>query len=223
MRTKDAVKALLSGAVVYVAMAACSAGRSSTGYSSNGTGGAASGGVSMSAGGSTLGGGVDGSGGLGSMMDAMVDAIAEPVPDAEAQTVSGTRLKARYWVGDDGSKQFAGWFDSERNEQCSFRTAEDGDIRCQPVAEATGGVYFAAGCTTPYFYASTGCGVAPKYGSLATGCSIGLFTLTASSPTMVYVGTPANCVSTAVPTGFSFFTGSAIAATLFVKATEQVE
>ncbi len=50
-----------------------------------------------------------------------VGAFADPVPVAIAQD-PGKRLRARYLVGDDGSRQFLGWHDEERNEDCSFST-----------------------------------------------------------------------------------------------------
>lgn len=55
-------------------------------------------------------------------------------PDAEEQGNSGKRLRARNAIGADGSKEFLGWFDKERGENCSFKTAEDGKVRCLPVA-----------------------------------------------------------------------------------------
>ncbi len=35
-------------------------------------------------------------------------------------------------VTPDGAKMFLGWFDAERQENCSFRLASDGKVRCLP-------------------------------------------------------------------------------------------
>ena len=45
---------------------------------------------------------------------------------------AGSRLKVRYYVGSDGSEQANGFFDSSRNENCSYRVASDGAVRCLP-------------------------------------------------------------------------------------------
>jgi hypothetical protein len=46
---------------------------------------------------------------------------------------SGTRLKAVRYKGADGSEQPTTlWLDTARDEQCSFKVAEDGKLRCLP-------------------------------------------------------------------------------------------
>ncbi len=48
--------------------------------------------------------------------------------------ISGARLKARYRLGDDGSREYiaGGWFDSQLGGNCSFQRAADGIDRCLP-------------------------------------------------------------------------------------------
>src|SRR5262245_37576571 len=48
--------------------------------------------------------------------------------------VSGARLKARTYVGDDGSKEFVGWHDSQLKLNCSFHRTpnEPNGVRCLP-------------------------------------------------------------------------------------------
>jgi hypothetical protein len=81
----------------------------------------------------------------------MIDAIANPVPDARAQTSSGTRLKTKSLVADDGTRQggYGGWFDSQRQEDCSLVIAADGMMRCLPLSSvASVGSYFGdSGCS----------------------------------------------------------------------------
>lgn len=59
-----------------------------------------------------------------------------PVRDAAAQMTSGSRLRARYLVSDDGARSFVGWYDSARSENCSFMPAPDGVTRCLPFVPA---------------------------------------------------------------------------------------
>lgn len=40
-------------------------------------------------------------------------------------TVSGQRLRARYYKGTDGSRQFAGWWDKDLQKECSFQKASE--------------------------------------------------------------------------------------------------
>ncbi len=59
--------------------------------------------------------------------------------------VSGSRLKARYASTPDGAKVFMGWYDSQLNEKCTFRLAEDGRMRCLPVADFEQNMNFSYG------------------------------------------------------------------------------
>ena len=72
--------------------------------------------------------------GGGSLLDAIADAITDPVKDADAeQPISGSRLKAEYLRGADGSRQFLQWFDIVRQEPCSYLKDSAGDMRCMPI------------------------------------------------------------------------------------------
>jgi hypothetical protein len=117
-------------------MVACNGGGNATsgGHGHGGHGGAGIGGAMAGPGGS------DGSG--------ILDALTDPVPDAMADTVSGSRLKAAWIESTDGAKQFllnteinsgSGstvtgnvWYDSMRDENCTIRLAADGKLRCLP-------------------------------------------------------------------------------------------
>jgi hypothetical protein len=63
----------------------------------------------------------------------------------------------------DGAKEFRGWHDTVRNEDCYFRLASDGKNRCMPPAAALS--YFAeSSCTTPItILPITACTVTPGY------------------------------------------------------------
>jgi len=152
------------------------------------------------------------------------------VPDANANA-SGTRLKARNYVGADGSKQFTfAWHDTTRNEDCSFARVAGGELRCIPASAIR--LYFADdGCTAPLWVtAKTAATCYPtavtKYGTVAdaSGCAATLHTLTATTPTMVYSGVPGTCGGSAPPDVYNYFTSSGtVPWSEFVAATEQVE
>lgn len=55
---------------------------------------------------------------------------------------SGSRIKMRVIVSGDGAKAFLGWHDSQRNEDCLFITAIDGQQRCLPLDFSVFGIYF---------------------------------------------------------------------------------
>lgn len=145
----------LGGSItVYLLMAACSGGSHRSqweqGNATSGRGGASSpaAGGNSSRGDALANAGTSGpngssgdegtTGASGGMIADMVGDMMDPVPDADAApATSGKRLRARYYVGEDGSRQFVGWHDKERNEDCSFSVAEDGKTRCLPPSAYT--------------------------------------------------------------------------------------
>ncbi len=108
--------------------------------------------------------------------------LASPVPMADAD--SGSRLKAEFLGGDDGSKDYqlglAPWvtnfpsqysvhpvglyWDSMRQEECSFQFAADGKMRCLPTDTQGSTIFSEATCTQSVFYlqqVAPGCTVPP--------------------------------------------------------------
>jgi hypothetical protein len=65
--------------------------------------------------------------------------------------VSGTRLKANVYIGEDGSKQFASWHDTQLNTDCTFKVAADGVVRCLPVAAGRYARFADSSCTQKVF------------------------------------------------------------------------
>lgn len=88
------------------------------------------------------------------------------------QVTSGARLKARWRVGEDGSRMFAGWHDSQLQVECEFKRAADGTERCVPgnPASLSGSpnepaplLFFTdSGCTQPILAVRIGC-ASPTY------------------------------------------------------------
>ncbi|HKO46866.1 MAG TPA: hypothetical protein VJV79_04045 [Polyangiaceae bacterium] len=163
---------------------------------------------------------------LGTMMDPVRDASAEPATD-------GTRLKAVYMVGADGSRQQQyNWWDSERKEDCSFMAFADGSTHCVPSVGASSGSFFSdSGCSTPLFAVGVNqCQAgAAKYGlgALVISCNVvtypGIYSLKSVVPAQVFQGTPAACTASAASTIalYTFYTGTQIPLSSFVSATKE--
>jgi hypothetical protein len=149
-------------------------------------------------------------------------------------------LKAKYYVGSDGSKQFAGWHDSMLNVDCVFLLASDATTRCLPFggnATIIGGVFPDSGCTQPLAVTSKGCAPA-TYAyqvntlSAASGCateSFRIFQVGGAYSGAIYTGTPANCSeqpdggATYRATDDFYSVGSEVAPSTFVAATVQTD
>jgi hypothetical protein len=93
------------------------------------------------------------------------------VPEADAEPQSGSRLKGKYLLGEDGSKEYqyrvteklgapqgavgAVWWDSQRQEDCIFGPAGDGQKRCMPFEGANwAGGYADSQCAIPIAFSS---------------------------------------------------------------------
>lgn len=179
---------------------------------------------------------------------AIVDALTDPVPSASAQTMtSGSRLKANWYVGSDGSKQFAGWHDSQLNIDCNFGTATDGTTRCLPspsgVTIGTSDYFSDSGCSQ-VLGITDGCGhptptaitVTTTSAAGATNCSstTQTFAVGPQFTGTVYQGTPASCsqISSALATDlanewFAFYSLGALmqapSPSQYVQATVQTD
>ena len=144
--------------------------------------------------------------------------------------VSGSRLRARNYIGADGSKQFIGWRDTERNEDCSFYAAADGTHRCFPAAAGSASGYFGdAGCTAP-LYLLTACKApagATVFASDGDICAA-TYRIHQLGPkytaATAYAGTPAACQSVTPPASYTLHgLGAEIPLTNFVEATVELE
>jgi hypothetical protein len=167
---------------------------------------------------------------------AIVDALTDPVSSASAQTMtSGSRLKAKWYVGADGSKQFLGWHDSQLNTDCDFGVASDGATRCIPAypAGALVATYFAdAACSQPIAYLYPGCAT-PTYASQSASASCALkpvtqiFSIAGVYGGTVYQGTSSSCTAVTATTILSLYTfysiGTESPPSQFVQATVQTD
>jgi hypothetical protein len=143
--------------------------------------------------------------------------------------VTGTRLQPVVLEGSDGSRQFTGWFDTMRGEDCAFRLASDGTMRCLPAAAPASTKYFAVNageCNRPVVLVPS-CAMTderPKYAAMPVGCgtSLGPLLLHVTDrldAVDVAIFAPPNFCNAADPvTGFDFFgTGSSISPSEFVE------
>jgi len=249
----------LGGSItVYLLMAACSAGsrnshwgddggKSTTGHggaSSQAAGGNATGGDAIANAGTSAPNGSSGdegtTGASGGMIADMVGDMMDPVPAADAApATSGSRLRARYYVGEDGARQFIGWHDTKRDEDCMFQTAEDGKLRCMPSVGAYALTYFAdEACTSQplMLVAKTTAACANSapttpaklYVSEPCGANRSVYTVSRSPATTVYQKGTTTCapLQPVLLESYDFMPLTApiaAPASAFVAATEEVE
>jgi hypothetical protein len=236
---RNAIHFLGGSVAVYLLMAACSAGTKSRPEPEQhaNAGGAATVPDAGATGAATVAttSGAPASGGSAQSTGGILGEVMDPIPDAEAApATSGTRLRARYLTGEDGSRQFVGWRDMQRNEDCSFLRAEDGVTRCLPGYSFTSSYFADAGCTQPLLVTATvatACGgvtpVVPKYAADITAAGCGVTKLyavgAAVAPAMIYIGSAATCTGSAPPATYAFYSTTPAPASGFIAATEQVE
>jgi hypothetical protein len=159
-----------------------------------------------------------------------------PVPDAMADIdQSGSRLKAQYYKGSDGSKAFAGMYDTMLKQPCAYAIASDGTSRCLPTGLSTAvttAYYSDAHCSQPILNIPSVCTTpAPYVNTVGTACN-GVTTVqvypsgaTYTPGTDVYFGTGSGATGTctAIPSkdlkGAWFSTGTELPASTFVEGT----
>lgn len=164
-----------------------------------------------------------GHGGAGPSAGALMD----PAPNADAEE-SGSRLKALWRVGDDGSRgPFFLWYDSQRKERCSFLTMADGRERCAPVTSGAGvsGYYTDVSCfKLAALVSPSPCPmVEPKYAMMydSSICPAGYRVYSVAGPVSeVYQkSSSGECTLATFPLGYGFYgVGPEIPPTEFVGA-----
>lgn len=137
---------------------------------------------------------------------------------------NGSRLRARVFVGEDGSKQFLGWHDTELDIDCAFARAPNGSYRCFPTDTTfDSGIYFTdSSCNIEAVIAAC----EPKYITrVQAGCDGGTIvsSVGAESPTL-YLKSGASCISYTAPAGYTAYArGSDINASTFAGASVEVD
>jgi hypothetical protein len=210
MRARETLRAVAGSIVIYIVVAACSGG-GDTGMLARD------------------GGASDGHG----LADTLTDALTNPVKDARADVEqSGSRLKAKHYVGVDGSSAFAGWHDSQLNVDCYYETAADGVLRCLPAGGAGVGPFYSdAGCTTLLALSSKAC-AAPQYAqqidtaTCPSTPTYHVFAVASPFTGTVYEGTPATCPAapSTVLQAYNLYTiGPEVSPTQFLQASLQTD
>lgn len=217
MNTREVLRLVVGSVAVYVIVAACSA-NEGIAPSTVKNGSTATGGATNADGGTSSNGG------------SLLIAITNPVSDAAAQSAtSGSRLKANYYVGTDGSKQFISWHDSQLGVDCSFALASDGTTRCMPVEyNALTGIYFSdSACSQTLAIINKGCS-APKYAyggvSSCSSYSYIIYQPGSAYTGTLYSGTPSSCsATTSSSSSYGFYSATVVPPSTFVQATVQTD
>jgi hypothetical protein len=240
MKILPVARLLFGSILVYIIMAACSAAPQNPGFVGS------SGPVAKQ----TQGDGSTVSTEAGqSVGQAMMDALTDPVTTASADPYqSGSRLKAKYYAGSDGSKEFVGWYDSMLSLDCIFLQASDNTTRCLPAYYSLGGAagaastlveassYADAACTQ-LVYSITTCAGSPQYiletvsqtmdGSACTAYTFYRVLLRGSPVTLTqtFSKTATGCSAATTFTAPSTFysVGNEVSPSNFVQATTQTE
>lgn len=154
--------------------------------------------------------------------------------NTQGGATSGTRLRARFLVGEDGSKQeIGGWHDKQLDIDCAFQAAADGTYRCLPPEHATVSADFFsdAGCTQPMAGVRPGC-APPTYAWALDGdetCGpaprvTAVFKVGATPAKMFSKDSQNPCHEVIAVAGVALYTiASAVPLTTFVAAKAQVE
>ena len=156
--------------------------------------------------------------------------------------MSGTRLRARIHLGSDGSREFVGWFDNQKNVNCAFQTASDGKAHCLPdetdalyvyggSVDDTGVTFTDASCShgIRHYSSSYWCVSNPSYVVQLIGCyptwRAAVFAKLSpyTGPLYGYTGNPATCQWIGSYSGDDSVVVAQDISAEFVEATEQVE
>lgn len=228
---KQAFKMFMGSLLVYLAVASCVgmdvpnlSTSSAGGGGSDGTSGRTASSSSMTAG---------GHGGMSTGNGGSTGSVLNPVPPAQAE--SGTRLKATYTIGADGSKSYHDgyWWDSLRQENCVMLPVDETTDVCIPFYEASAAPYFQdalctiatwrlsgseAQCnkipTYAYWHQFDSCGTITPYTIYAIGEPISLVD--------VYTNIGGDCIKS-MQNGAVFHALTAIPTSAFVTASHAHE
>lgn len=150
-----------------------------------------------------------------------------PVKEAKANE-SGSRLKARYYAGADGSRQFLNWLDSEFDAECYFTDTGDGTLRCIPWASVSTTAHFADSQCKQLLFSlpSAACGTSPTIARALIPNTFGTCAQqykyyqpgTKTAPVQVYALSGANCISQPVDAKRTYwFAGAELPISSFVS------
>jgi hypothetical protein len=127
--------------------------------------------------------------------------------DSQQGFVSGSRLRAVYREGSDGSREYVGFYDNLKNSHCHFRNTIDGNAYCLPDGVVTqsvsNGQYYADAACTQHVGMPGTCPPAvtapPTYFSVGSSCmSTGVRKVVGTATTVYYFQNGCNQVTVPV-------------------------
>lgn len=154
----------------------------------------------------------------------------DPLGTLTAPIKNGSRLRNKYIEATDGTVTLQiGLYDTQRNEDCSFVDAEDGQLRCLPL---TGPSYVAtvfvdSSCTIPLVFGPNCSAPAKTTYELITTAGCSRWRVRSISeiamPANIYTKSGTMCTPTPNPyAGYRFYqAGNSIAPTEFVAGTRK--
>lgn len=153
--------------------------------------------------------------------------VANPVPDALAE--SGSRLRVRWRVGDDGARDFVGFYDTLRKEDCFWRLMADDVVRCAPTGWGAGPYFLDNKCAVRVIYNSPCLGAPPYAITNDDSCVIRsrIFAIGQKVPlpaTFYYLAANKACVAWIADPAFDFYEiGAEIPPAAFVGSSIVIE
>lgn len=138
---------------------------------------------------------------------------------------SGSRIKVKVVVGEDGSKFQLGLFDTQLQTLCSYAVAGDGVMRCIP-AGAGFASYFSDPQCMQRVVSVIPCGPAPRFATVFTEtCPVRYesFSVTSSKSANLYGKSGASCSSVTVAGYEHYLLGARIEPSTMVRGAETME
>jgi len=137
---------------------------------------------------------------------------------ADTWHVSGSRLKIRYYEATDGARQFLGWYDTQRKEDCNvFTLPTPGAFQCVPGHMLAVSSFKDAGCTVPLGVSVTG---TEKY--IRNGAAFA--ERGAQHTGGLYSGKPGSCFAGTPIAGYTYWEfGTAVPSDAFVSFAPKTE
>lgn len=146
---------------------------------------------------------------------------------------SGSRLRARYYDGGDGSRAYVGFYDTALQVNCSPLKATDGVTRCLPASASVAKLYSDPSCSAPILGFIGTCSAPPSMVSLtdtsSSNCGAADYSLEVWAVGAPYTGPvylqSSSCldITASAPSSYTIYQASLEPPSSFVVMTEGVD